>query len=219
MTKVRMITAALACTSLMTAACHDDTSPTDPIPAASLDAASAHQGAAVGTTAGWSDGSTVTFHYNRPFFCQSPPSSGATTSCELGAESVTPPRGGGIPTLYVIVPLVAVDPATLQCPVPGSCINHPSTIDLSRVFGAGTENALLPAHSHIIGDEGTPKGANGGWWDIEVIAVKDLDTWNAIAAGKSLATVRSLQAADPAGARITPDVPTNLYLFFNVRPK
>jgi len=219
MSNIRFLTAALALTAAATAACRDDTGPNTPSPAISADAAAAHQGASVGTTPGWSDGSTVTFHYTRPFFCQSPPASGASSSCELGAESVTPPRGGVIPTLYVMVPLVAVDPATLHCPEVGNCINHPHTIDLSRVFGAGTEDAALPAHSHIIGDEGTPHGANGGWWDIEVIAVKDVDTWNAIAAGKSLGTVRALQAADPTGAHLTPDVPTNLYLFFNVRPK
>ena len=51
-----------------------------------------------------------------------------------------------------------------------------------------------------------------------MIGVKDLATWNQVVAGKSLATVRALQAADPAQAHITAEILTNVYLFFNVRP-
>ena len=51
-----------------------------------------------------------------------------------------------------------------------------------------------------------------------MIGVKDLDTWNAIVAGKSLETVRALQSADPGAVHITSDIPTNTYLFFDVRP-
>ena len=104
------------------------------------------------------------------------------------------------------------DEATLQCPVVGHCINHPSTIDLSRLFGPTTANAPLPAHSHIVDQ------VSGNWWEIEIIGVKDMTTWNAVVAGKSLAVVRALQAADPAGDHITDDIPTNTYLFFSVRP-
>jgi hypothetical protein len=48
--------------------------------------------------------------------------------------------------------------------------------------------------------------------------VKDLATWNAIVAGKSIETVRALQAADPNAVHITSDIPSNTYLFFDVRP-
>src|SRR5438046_7655971 len=92
--------------------------------------------------------------------------------------------------------------ATLQCPVVGHCINHPSTIDLSRVFGAGTENAPLPAHSHVVDQ------VEGNWWELHVIGVKDPATWDQVVAGKSLAAVRALQAADPTGAKITPEILT-----------
>ena len=58
----------------------------------------------------------------------------------------------------------------------------------------------------------------GNWWELHVIGVKDPGTWDAIVAGKSLATVWSLQAADPTGAKITGEILTNVYLFFDVRP-
>ncbi len=169
----------------------------------------AQDGAARGTTPGWMDGETVTFFYNKDFFCKEPPASGATSDCELGAEPQVMPRGGNIPVVYVMTPLFAPAPANLHCPVAGSCINHPSTIDLSRVFGPGTENAALPPHSHIVDEKA------GGWWEIEVVGVTDPAVWQQVEAGKDLATVRRLQAA---GSGITGDIPTNLFLFFNVRP-
>jgi hypothetical protein len=167
-------------------------------------------GDAKGTTGGWLDGETVTFQYPKGFFCEEPPTSGATSDCELGAEAQVAPRNGAnIPVLYVMTPLgFRPDESTLQCPVVGSCINHPSTIDVSRVFGPGTENFALPAHSHIV------DVAKGGWWEIEVIGVTDPAIWAEVAEGKSLERVRELQAA---GIGITGDIPTNLFLFFNVQ--
>lgn len=169
----------------------------------------ARDGAPKGTTASWFNGKTVTLSYLKDFFCKAPPASGATSECELGEEPTVAPRGGRIPVVYVMTPLFSPAPPMLHCPVAGDCINHPSTIDLSRVFGPGTENAALPPHSHII-DE-----AQGNWWEIEVVGVTDPAIWAEVEAGKDLATVRRLQAA---GVGITEDIPTNLYLFFNVRP-
>jgi hypothetical protein len=164
-----------------------------------------------GFTAGWLDGQTVQFFYTKDFFCEPPPTSGAPSQCEVGEDGTVDPRPGPIPTLYVMTPLgFRPADATLQCPIVGSCINHPSTIDLSRI--GGPADAPLPAHSHII------DVMHGGWWEIEVIGVKSLAVWDQIVEGKSLATVRALQAADPTGSTITGDIPTNAYLFFNVRP-
>lgn len=165
-------------------------------------------GAPHGTTDGWFRGETVTFFYNKPFFCAQPPASAATSGCEVGDDAQIAPRPGPIPTLYVLVPLgINVDPATLQCPVAGSCINHPATIDLSRLFGPGAGNVLLPPHSHVVDEK------QGGWWRIEVIGVTDLGAWNRIVAAKSLDAVRAEQMAGKA----TPDIGTNLYLFFQVQ--
>ncbi len=163
--------------------------------------------AQMGTTGGWLDGRDVTFVYNKPFFCAEPPASGADSGCEVGEPPQTAPRGGVIPILYVMTPL-GFTPTGLQCPVVGACINHPGTIDVSRIFGAGTENFALPAHSHIV------DVAQGGWWELKVIGVTDAAVWEQIAAAKDLDAVRALQAQ---GVGVTGDIPTNTYLFFDVQ--
>ena len=73
-------------------------------------------------------------------------------------------------------------------------------------------SAPLPAHSHVVDQ------AEGNFWELHVIGVKDPATWDQVVAGKSLAAVRALQAADPTGTKITPEILTNVYLFFDVRP-
>lgn len=209
---------ALAC-GIVVAGCADRNAPSEP--ALSLTAShEAHGGADVGFTDGWQNGKTVTFFYTKPFFCASSPESGAPSGCEVGEDGDEDPRPGKIPVLYVVTP-TGFTPATstLQCPVPGACINHPSTIDLSRVFGPGFANVPLPAHSHVIDSslpESQANGGQAGWWEIEVVGVSSPAVWDQIVAGKSLATVRALQAQ---GTGITDDIPSNAYLFFSVRPK
>jgi hypothetical protein len=178
-----------------------------------------HPGSAqTGFTPGWFDGRTVQFFYHtNNFFCRTPVEDGqpvgSTSGCEAGSDGTVDPRPGPIPTLFVMTPIgFRPDAATLHCPIVGQCINHPSTIDLSRLFGPATANAPLPAHSHIVDQAGQ------NWWELKVVGVKDLATWNAVVAGKSLATVRQLQAADPSHTHITGDTFTNLYLFFEVKP-
>jgi hypothetical protein len=215
-------------TAVLLTACSDSSmTPTQPTAgprAAEVSGASAAaqshnavDGADFGFTAGWFDGRTVQFHYHKPFFCRTPVEDGlpvgSTSDCEAGSDGTVDPRPGNIPVLFTMTPLgFRPDASTLHCPMVGQCINHPSTIDLSRLFGPSVANAPLPAHSHIVDQ------VNGNWWELHVIGVKDLATWNAVVAGKSLATVRALQAADPGAAHITPDIETNLYLFFDVRP-
>ena len=109
----------------------------------------------------------------------------------------------------MVVPLGFTPPeGTLQCPVAGDCINHPHDVDLSRVFGAGAEDVPLPAHSHVIDD------LQGGWWKTFVVGVTTQEAWDRIVAGRDLATVRELQTEGLA----TGDIPSNLFIFFNVLP-
>ena len=165
-------------------------------------------GDAKGSTGGWYDGRDVTFFYPKSGFCDRSVPAGSDSGCIVGAEANRAPRPGKIPTLYVMVPLFpGVDPATLQCPTAGSCVNHPSTLDLSPVFGAGAANTPLPPHSHVVDVR------SGGWWELEVVGVTTAEAWDELVAGKSLDTVRELQAAGTA----TGDIPTNAFLFFNVR--
>jgi hypothetical protein len=148
---------------------------------------------------------------------------------------ILPPRGavsGSAPTTQSESARLAGgftpvdDPATadnegadaLQCPVLGECINHPGTLDLSPVFGDGEllgaplSNFPLPPHSHIV------DVAQGGWWEIEVVGVFTQDVWNEVVAGKDLDTVRELQGDASLAGQITGDIPSNLFLFFGVRP-
>ncbi len=210
----------LAFATLIVTACADN-APTEAL--ASSDAHSAHlsaqaakggKDADLGTTAGWFKGEAVTFLYNQPFDCPVPLADGSvvgsTSGCALNAEAAMPPRGGNDPVVYVTVPLFAdTDGITLHCPVAGDCINHPSTMDLSRVFGAGTENALLPPHSHVVDVK------RGGWWLIEVNGVTTREAWDAIEREKSLAEIRVQQNL----GTVTADLDTNLFLFFNVLKK
>lgn len=172
------------------------------------------QGVEVGTTAGWFQGEVVTFVYNQPFDCRLPLEdggmAGSASDCVLGAATTNEPRGGNDPVVYVTVPLFEdTEGITLHCPVAGDCINHPSTIDLSRVFGPGTEDALLPPHSHVVDVK------RGGWWEIEVNGVTTREAWDAIERERSLDEIRVQQAL----GSVTPDLDTNLFLFFNVVPQ
>ncbi len=210
--------ACLGCAgAVVLAACGDSGGPTERSLSANRDA---HGGVSVGFTDGWQNGKTVSFFYSKPFFCAEPPESGAPSQCEVGEDGTVDPRPGKIPVLYVMTPIgFRPADATLHCPIPGNCINHPSTIDLSRLFGANFANVPLPAHSHIIDsdlDESQANGGQAGWWEIEVVGVTSPAVWDQIVAGKSLATVRALQSQ---GSGITSDIRSNSYLFFNVRPK
>jgi len=165
----------------------------------------------IGYTRAWLRGRTVKLEYSHTFFCEQPPTSGATSQCELGASHESGPTSGAVVSpLRVLVPLGFTPKAsTLQCPAAGKCIDHPSTIDLSRVFGAGTENAALPPHSHILVDAEVHQST---WWPVRVIGVKNPRAWNRIVSRKSERAVKTCQKA----GNCTMDIPTNLYLFFQV---
>jgi hypothetical protein len=172
-------------------------------------------GTVLGTTEGWLNGRTVTFFYTRDYSCPQPPVSSAASGCEVGEATDNPPIGDpDIPEVWVLVPLGFTPPrATLQCPEAGNCVAHPHDIDLSRLFGPDAADVPTPAHSHVIDD------LQGGWWEGFVVGVKNEATWDRIVAGKSIATIRAIQQADPDQANITSDIPTNLFLFFNVLPE
>jgi len=163
-------------------------------------------GDAKGIIYGWFDGETVPLRYSRLYFCAEPPTSAVSTRCEVGAPAMITPRDGPIPKLYTVGPAgFKPDPATVHCPGGTVCLNHPHALDLSRV--GGPDSVQAPAHSHIIVDR------QSGWHQTINIRVTSLDVWNEIAAAKSLAKVRELQAA----GRLGPDIPTNIYFFFEVQ--
>src|SRR6185312_5988696 len=108
----------------------------------------------LGSTPSWFNGDVVQLDYTAEFECKNPPAAGSASGCEMGDTAQTEPHANtAIPVLYVMVPMGFTPPdSTLHCPVAGNCVAHPHDIDVSRVFGPGTERNLLPPHSHIIID-------------------------------------------------------------------
>jgi hypothetical protein len=159
---------------------------------------------------GWFDGDLVQLHYTKVFFCKEPPDSGAESHCEVGADAEVAPRPGPIPTIYAIAAVGGIQPdvATIACPAGSPCLNHPAMIDVSRVRPGATNAPALP-HSHILGER------RAGWFNTVNIRVSNLDVWNQIAAAKSLAKIRELQADPEVGGRglISQDTPTNIFFF------
>jgi hypothetical protein len=167
--------------------------------------------ARTGFTKGFFAGHTVRFFYSKNFRCAEPPASTASSRCEGGTNYTQTPASTFDP-LYVIVPLGFTPPKnTLQCPA-GHCIDHPHTIDLTSVLGAGTGNLPLPAHSHIVA---TANSGQSEWWNVDVVGVKSMPAWNKLITAKSDRELQYLQRHD--SAQVTGNIPTNLFLYFAVR--
>jgi hypothetical protein len=163
-------------------------------------------GDAKGIINGWLDGQTVPLRYTRMYFCAEPPTSAVSTGCEVGAAATIAPRAGPIPKIYALAPAgFKPDPATVHCPGGTVCLNHPHALDLSRL--GLPDSVAAPAHSHILTDR------QSGWHNTVNIRVRSLAVWNMIAEAKTLTKVRELQAAGLLG----PDIPTNVYFFFEVQ--
>lgn len=162
---------------------------------------------------GWFNGETVQLYYTKWFFCAEPPESGAVSNCVLGADAEVAPRPGPIPTIYAIAAVGGIQPdlSTLACPPGSVCLNHPAMLDVSRVRGPGFENVPALPHSHILEER------RAGWFKTVNVRVSNLDVWNEIAASKSLARLRELQADPAVGGMglISQDTPTNIYFFIS----
>jgi len=182
-----------------------------PVSMSGMTQRSAAAPAAVGSTAGWYDGETARFFYTKNYFCEAPPASHAHSQCEVGANYTQTPASSFDP-LYVIVPLGFTPPkSTLQCPVAGHCVDHPGTIDLSAILGAGTGDLALPPHSHIVA---TDNGGHAEWWNVDVVGVKTLNAWNRLVHNKSSWDLAYLQRH--LSSQVTGNIPTNLFLYFSV---
>jgi hypothetical protein len=197
-------------------ACTTQNSPTAPSANGALVAsAGAHDRHDTGThddkgyIDGWFEGETVQLYYTKSYFCEEPPTSGAPSDCELGAPAEIAPHAGPIPTIYAIAAVGGITPdlTTLACRPGTVCLNHPGMIDASRV--GGLANGPAVPHSHIISEH------RGGWFHTVNIRVRNLAVWNQIAAAKSLAKVRELQADPNVGGQglISADTETNIFFF------
>ena len=184
----------------------------------------------VGESYAYLNGQYVQILYTENWYCDANVSSQASTGCEAGAGPSANPSAqssGGTgtslgntthgDTLYIPTPLFSNPPPT-QCAAGTAtmtCIDHPKTIDLSRIASAlpgnpspsSVSNVPIPAHNHVIA---TRNGGDPEWWNVEVVATASPSTFNSLT---SVSAINSAVAASTAVA-----VPTNAYLFFQVLP-
>ncbi len=180
----------------------------------------------IGESYGYYNGTNVDLLYSENYYCDTAVPSNATTGCEVGAppSSADPtaasPDGTSLgntthrDTLYIPVPLFAGAPPT-QCVASATCIDHPPTIDLSRIAGAlpgspapsSLDNVAIPAHDHVVG---TRNSSLPEWWNVQVVATTDPATF------ATLTSVSAIDAAVSASRAVS--VPTNAFLFFQVLP-
>ncbi len=165
----------------------------------------------IGFTDAWFNGGTVQLEYSHRFFCGESGEGSDSSACEAGkAAQSNPPSGPVVSNIYLLIPVGFSPPeSTLHCPVPGRCIDHPHTIDLSRLIGDRGEEAILPAHSLVIEDS---EAFQSTWWPVVLVRVKNLDAWYAIAAAKSIDAVDACQA----NGGCFEENETNAFLFFQV---
>jgi hypothetical protein len=163
----------------------------------------------IGFTRAWYNGHSVKLEYSHRFFCAEPPSSGASSHCEAGrAANKKPSSGAIVSNIYELIPLGFTPSAsTLQCPA--RCIDHPRTMDLSRVFGGMGADASLPARSLVIEDK---ESFQSTWWPVVLVGVKNLHAWNTIAAAKTITAVDHCQASGGC----VHEKETNAFVFFQV---
>ncbi|HEY1825998.1 MAG TPA: hypothetical protein VGG21_08590 [Acidimicrobiales bacterium] len=177
-----------------------------------------------GMTKAFFNGGTVSFTYSKGYYCDKSVSSAATSGCEAGANYKVAPAANFDP-LYIAVPLgFTVPMMSMECPATLVCVDHPGTIDLSRLepdlkslypqlsvaqLTAALKNSATPGHEHFIT---TADGGKAEWWDVKVIGVTSLKEWNLINAHRSFAFLNQ----QVAKKLTTPIIPTNLFLYFSV---
>ncbi len=177
-----------------------------------------------GMSQSYFNGGAVSFTYTKGFYCDQKVSSGASSGCEAGATYKTAPAKNFDP-LYITIPLgFTVPTMSMQCPNGLVCVDHPGTIDLSRLepalkplypqytkaqLTAALKNSATPGHEHFIT---TANSRQAEWWDVKVVGVTSKSVWNSINAHKSFQYLN----AQVKAKKTTGIIPTNLFLFFAV---
>ncbi len=176
-----------------------------------------------GKTDGNFAGSGSSFTYTKGYFCDTSVEADSSTGCEVGAPWKKAPSAQHDP-LYITVPLGFTVPAMkMECPDKLVCVDHPATMDLSRlaatlapIFGTtpaklapALKNYATPGHNHYVADLNNTKPE---WWDVYVVGVTDPATWYKIQNHNSYDYIAGLvKAGNP---NVTAPIPTNLFLYF-----
>ena len=177
-----------------------------------------------GMTKSFFNGRTVSFTYTKGFYCDKSVTAASSSGCEAGAAFKVPPAKSFDP-LYILVPLGFSAPTmSMECPTGLVCVDHPGTIDLSRLepdlkalyptltaaqLTSALKNFATPGHQHYIT---TLNGGKPEWWNVDVIGVTSASEYNAINAHKSFAFLNQ----QVTKKMTTPIIPTNLFLYFSV---
>jgi hypothetical protein len=180
-----------------------------------------------GMTKAFYAGKALNFTYDKGFFCDTTVSSAASSACEAGASYVKPPAKNFDP-LYITVPLGFTEPMNmLECPDALVCVDHPGTIDLSRLepalkglyptltdaqLTAALKNFAVPGHDHFIT---TTNAGQAEWWDVQIIGVTSPKTYEEIREHKSFAYINNL--IKKKDKTVLGPIPSNLFLFFSVQ--
>lgn len=180
-----------------------------------------------GMTKSFYDGKTVRFTYTKGFFCDKHVTSHASSGCEAGKNYKKPPAKDFDP-LYITVPLgFSVPMGRMDCPTGLVCVDHPGTIDLTRLepalkplypslskkqLTAALRNFATPGHDHYIT---TKNGGHPEWWDVKVIGVTSKATYDNLRAHKSFGYIA--KQIKKGNKHLTAPIPTNLFLYFGVR--
>jgi hypothetical protein len=177
-----------------------------------------------GMTKAFFDGHQVPFTYTKGFFCDTGVSSTATSGCEAGAAATTPPSPQHDP-LYITVPLgFSVGMNMQDCPAGLVCVDHPGTIDMTRLESAlkplypnltdaalteALKNFAVPGHDHFITTDNRGKAE---WWDVQVVGVTSPTVYKQIRQHQSFSYIQKL--IKKKNANVVGPIPTNLFLFF-----
>lgn len=178
-----------------------------------------------GMTKAFFNGHAVDFTYSKGFYCDTSVLASSTSGCEAGAGALVPPAKDFDP-LYITVPLgFKVPTQKMECPDGLVCVDHPATIDLSRLekalkplypsltdaqLTATLKNVPTPGHDHFIT---TRDHGKREWWDVQVVGVTSKSEYNKIAAHRSAAFLKK----EIKAGKTTAAIPTNLFLFFSVQ--
>ena len=181
-----------------------------------------------GMTAAYYQHQTLDFTYTHGFYCDTSVASSASSGCEVGQSFNTPPSPQFDP-LYITVPLGFSIPMNMQqCPPGLVCVDHPGTVDLTRLESAlkplypgltdaqltmALANFAVPGHDHFITDT---NNFQPEWWDVQVVGVTSPATYAAIVHSRSFDYIQQLiNAKNP---NVVGPIPSNLFLFFGVNP-
>ncbi|HEY3833232.1 MAG TPA: hypothetical protein VGO03_13125 [Acidimicrobiia bacterium] len=177
-------------------------------------------------TGAYFNGHTTNFTYTRGFWCDTSVKSTASSGCEAGANYNKAPSSQHDP-LYITVPLGFSVPMNMeQCPQGLICVDHPGTIDLTRLepalkplypkltdaqLTAALKDYEVPGHSHFITDANNDKPE---FWDVKVIGVESPKVYADINAHKSYAYIQQL--LNQHNKAVVGPIDTNLFLYFGV---